>query len=98
MRKIVIGMDAGMAGTDSWGFWLVPEATTDDELSDFAWQCAKEHAEMYGIYPREEYADTPDFEDDSESYSDNIEGWFEDYNSDLHDGHRVGGDTSWQTY
>jgi hypothetical protein len=53
---------------------------------------------MYGIYPREEYADTEDFDEDSESYSDSIEGWFEDYNPDKHDGHRVGKDTSWQQY
>jgi len=51
MRKIVIGMDAGMAGTDAWEFYEVPDDVTDEELSDFAWQCGKDHAEMYGIYP-----------------------------------------------
>lgn len=98
MRKIVIGMDAGMAGTDSWSFWLVPESITDDELSDFAWQCAKEHAEMYGIYPRHEYEDTEDFDEEDESYSEGIEGWWEDYDPDKHDGRRIGSDRSWQTY
>lgn len=98
MRKIVIGMHAGMAGTDSWEFYLVPESISEDELNDFAWECAKNHAESYGIYPREEYADTEDYDEDSESYSDSIEGWYEDYDSDKHDGHRVGGDTSWNAY
>jgi hypothetical protein len=98
MRKIVIGMDAGMAGTDSWAFWLVPDDVSDDELSDFAWELARDHAEMYGIYPREEYADTEDFDEDDESYSDSIEGWWEVYSPDEHDGHRVGGDRSWQEY
>jgi hypothetical protein len=97
-RKIVIGMDAGMAGTDSLSFWIVPESMTDGELSDMAWQCAKDHAEMYGVYPRDEYVDTEDYDDDSESYSDNIEGWWEPYDSEKHDMHRVGGDTSWSTY
>jgi hypothetical protein len=97
-RKIVIGMHAGMAGTDNWEFWLVPESMTDDEVLDMAWQCAKDHAEMYGVYPREEYSDTEDFDEDDESYSDNIEGWWEPYVPAEHDGHRVGGDTSWNTY
>lgn len=98
MRKIVIGMDAGQAGTDSWEFWLVPKSMTDTQLSDLAWECAKNHAESYGIYPRDEYVDTPDFDEDDEHYSDGIEGWYEDYDSEKHDGHRVGGDTSWNSY
>ena len=97
-RKIVIGLDAGMAGTDSYEFWEVPETATDDELYQLCWERAKNHAEMYGIYPREEYVDTEDFDEDDESYSEGIEGWFEDYNPGKHDGYRVGSDTSWQTY
>jgi hypothetical protein len=98
MRKIVIGMDAGQAGTDSWSFWLVPKSMTDTQLSELAWECAKDHAEMYGIYPRDEYVDTEGFDEDDESYSEGIEGWYEDYDSEKHDGHRVGSDTSWQEY
>jgi hypothetical protein len=97
-RKIVIGLDAGMVGTDSYEFWEVPDTATDDELYELCWERAKNHAEMYGIYPREEYAATEDFDEDEESYSDSIEGWFEDYNPSKHDGHRVGGDRSWQEY
>jgi hypothetical protein len=97
-RKIVISLDAGMAGTDSYEFWEVPETATDDELNELCWERAKDHAEMYGIYPRDEYLDTEDYDDDDESYSINIEGSFEDYNPDEHDGHRVGNDTSWETY
>jgi hypothetical protein len=97
-RKIVIGLDAGMVGTDSYEFWEVPETATDDELYELCWERAKNHAEMYGIYRREEYVDTEDFDEDDESYSDSIEGSFEDYNPDKHDGHRIGGDRSWQTY
>ena len=89
-------MDAGMTGTGSHSFWLVSESMTDEELLDMAWQCAKDHAEMYGVYPRNEYVDTEDFDEDDESYSDDIEGWWEDYDPEKHDGYRVGGDTSWQ--
>lgn len=94
MRKIAIGMDAGMAGTDAWEFYEVPESMTDDELSDFAWQCGKAHAEMYGIYPREEYDDI-DEDEDGDQYSDNIEGWWEDYDPVKHDGHTIGGIIQW---
>lgn len=97
MRKIVIGMDAGMAGTDAWEFWLVPESMTDEQLDQLAWQCGKDHAEMYGIYPREEYCEEPDFDEDDESYSEGIEGWWEPYDANIHDGHRIGDDRSWNT-
>ena len=98
MRRIVIGMHAGMAGTDSWEFYLVPESISRADLELFAWERAKDHAEMYGIYPRDEYVDLPDFDEDDESYSDSIEGWYEDYDANKHDCHRVGGDTSWNSY
>ena len=98
MRKIVIYLHTGYCGMDSYEFWEVPPTATDDELYELCWQRAKDHAEMYGIYPREEYVDTEDFDEDDESYSDGIEGSFEDYNPEKHDGHRVGSDTSWQTY
>ena len=98
MRKIVIGMHAGMAGTDAWEFYLVPESVTDEELSEFAWTKGKENAEMYGVYPREEYLDEPDFEEDLESYSDNIEGWCEKYNANKHDSYSMTGTPDWQTY
>lgn len=98
--KIVIGVDAGMAGTDSWEFYKVNANSDDKARSDFAWECAKAHAEMYGIYPRYEYAEAAEengeeFEDD-DSYSDNIEGWWEEYDPAKHDGHRIGGDNSWE--
>lgn len=100
MRKIVIQMNAGYAGTDSAEFVLVPNDMTDEELSDYAYQCGLAHAEMYGVYPE---ADRPDDFDEEEadswssySYSDNIEGWWEEYDPEKHDGLRVGGGDSWQ--
>jgi len=95
MRKIVIGMHAGLAGTNAWEFWEVPESMTDNELSDMAWQCGKEHAEMYGIYPLHEYQDLPDFDENDEAYSDGIEGWWEDYDAKKHDEHTMTGVPEW---
>lgn len=97
-RKIVISMDAGQAGTDGYEFYEVPESMTTEELDDFAWQCGKDHAEMYGIYPRDEYVDTEDFDEDDESYSDGIEGSWEHYNPEKHDMHSMTGTPSWSVY
>jgi len=98
MRKIVISLHTGYCGMDSHEFWEVSPSATDEELYELCWQRAKDHAETYGIYPYSEYCDEPDFDEDDDSYSDNIEGSFEDYDPELHDGHRVGSDTSWQRY
>lgn len=101
MRKIVIGMHAGICGTDSWEFYLVPDAITNAELEDFAWQCGKDHAEMYGIYPRSEYADSDEISEEElegASYSDNIEGWYEEYDPEKHDMYSHTGTPHWQEY
>lgn len=101
MRKIVIGMHAGLAGTGAREFYLVPDEVTNAELEDFAWQCGKDHAEMYGIYPKSEYEDCSDISEEeleSDDYSDNIEGWFEEYDPEKHDGHSMNGTPSWNEY
>ena len=96
MRKIVLFLHTGYCGMDSYEFWEVEPTATDNELNELCWERAVDHASSYGIYPYSEYCDEPEFED-GDQYSDNIEGSFEDYNPDEHDGHRVGGDRSWQT-
>lgn len=98
MRYIVVGMHAGYAGTDSWEFYEVSDSVTDSELEDFAWQRGKEHAEMYGIYPRSEYIDCEDVDLDDDCYSDNIEGWWEQYDPTKHDKHTTGGTPHWEKY
>ena len=97
-KKIVLFLHTGYCGMDAWEFWEVPEDATDDELDDLAWERAKDNAESYGIYPREEYANMADDFEDDESYSDNIEGSWQDYDPEKHDGHRIGGDKSWSRY
>lgn len=46
---------------------------------------------MYGIYPESGRGED---EEDSDDYSDDINGWFELYDPEQHDGLRVG--TEWQ--
>ena len=82
--KIVIGMDAGFAGTDSMEAYILTQDITESELGDIAWQSGINHAEMYGVYPSDQMDE--DEEDDGESYSDNIEGWWELYDEDKHAG------------
>ena len=97
MRKIVLFLHTGYCGMDSWEFWEVPETLTDDELDELCWERALHNAEMYGIYPYPRDEDF-DYDEDDESYSDGIEGYFEDYDPHKHDGHRIGGDQSWSKY
>ncbi len=91
-------LDAGFAGTDSAEFWLVPVDATQQEIDDLAWERALNHAEMYGIYPESERPNYCIYYEEHDSYSDNIEGWFEDYDPEKHDGLRVGNDESWQEW
>jgi hypothetical protein len=94
-------MDAGQVGTDAWEFYEVPDDVTEEELNDYAWQLGIQHAEMYGIYPREEYAADPDISDeelDSDSYSDDISGWWEDYDPEKHDKYSHNGTPHWEQY
>lgn len=88
-RKLVLCLDAGFAGTDSYEAWLVPPEVTDTGIEDFAWDAAVQHAEMYGVYPESAREDSDD--EDEDSYSDNIEGYFEEYNPEEHDGKLICG-------
>lgn len=91
MRKLIVFMSTGYAGMDACDALLVEDSATEDEIQEEAWQLAIEHAESYGIYPYEEYADEEDFDADSDSYSHNIDAWTEDYDPRKHDGLRSGG-------
>lgn len=95
MRKIVFTFHTGYCGMDGHDFRVYPDDVTDDELHDDAWEGALSNAETYGIYPYpDEFGD--DDEDDPEygqgdSYSHNIEGSWEDYNPEKHDGFSTSG-------
>ena len=99
LKKMVLMLDAGYAGMRSAEFYLVPVDMTEDELSQYAWESAVDFASSYGIYPTRDLdglSDEEMAELDLDDYTDNIEGWFVDYNPDKHDGLRVGSGISWR--
>ena len=96
-KKMVLHLDAGLAGVTDTEFWKIPVNISGKDLSNLAWERALDHAETYGIYPESCRPDDLD-EEDEDSYSDNIEGYFEDYDPEKHDGYRVGWGDSWEVY
>lgn len=105
MKKVILRLDCGV-GMHSADAYLVSEEDwvaysegkdINDPLSIYAWESAVEFASGYGIYPDSDRQD--DYDDDAENtydeYSDAIEGWFEEYDSDEHDGLMIGGQTEW---
>jgi hypothetical protein len=91
MRKIVVHYHTGYCGSDGIDFYEVPEDTTDDQLYELAYEGAVEHAAQYGYYPPPEFEDEESELDEDDSISENIEGWFEDYDPDEHDSKVPGG-------
>lgn len=87
--KVVFKAHAGQAGTDTADFFVLTRDMKDSELQDEANQFGYDHAESYGVYPSHQYKEE-DIEEDPESYSENIEGWYEIYNPEEHDGLQVG--------
>lgn len=84
MRKIVFFYNAGMPGTDTAELVEFPDDVTDKKLDTYAWEGALQWAESFGVYP-ESYRHL-DEEDDEDTYSDNIEGYWEEYDPNTHDG------------
>jgi len=101
MRKIFITLETGFCGSSGHEFYEVPDDTTDEELDQFCWDLACNHAAGYGIYPEEDRPDSPDEADEEDEwgteYSHNIEGSWEPYDPEKHDGHTMGGTPHWQT-
>lgn len=87
--KIVIHTFACVGAEDCTAYVLERDYTESD-LSDIAWQEGVQFAESYGIYPPQE--DMEDSEDGGDEYSEDIEGWWELYDSKEHDGLLIYGD------
>jgi len=93
MRKIIFFLSAGFAGMDAHESEVYPDDVTNEELDDESWERAVQHAETYGIYPEAdlEYISDEGLKELEESgeidnYTHNIEGWWEDYVPEKHDG------------
>lgn len=91
MRKIVFTSHTGYCGMDGHDFDVYPDDVSDEELDTIAYEYALQNAESFGIYPVE-WNDEDEDEDaggarfDSDKYSENIDGWWEDYDPEKHDG------------
>lgn len=85
MRKIVVFIHTGYCGEDTVQLEEVSDDETDEELHELAWEMAVDHASSYG---HELCSD--ECEDDECEYEHpgmtNIEGYWEDYVPDKHDG------------
>lgn len=84
MRKLVLFLECGV-GTKTAEAYLVPDDVSQKILDDYSWQRACEHADMYGVYPRSDQPEDRDEEDEGDSYSDDIEGWWEEYTEEHDD-------------
>ena len=99
MKKVILRLDCGtgMSSADAflvtqedWDKHINPNTPLrDDYLGTYAWEEALNFASSYGIYPA---SDMPDYHDENEedwnsdSYSEDIDGWFEEYDPEEHDG------------
>ena len=84
-RKIVIHLRTGYCGMDSHQFFEINGDATEDAITEFCWELAVDNAASYGIYPDEGIDDDEDF-----GFSDRVMGYYEDYDSEKHDGFIVG--------
>jgi hypothetical protein len=87
-RKIVFFYHTGYCGSDGCEMHEYPDDVSDNELDNVAWHGALDNAASYGYYPT---SDMPEDYNDEEyeggdEYSDNIEGYWEEYDAEKHDG------------
>lgn len=93
MKKIVFFLHTGYAGMDAVEFCEYDDDVTDQQLDQEAWMFALQNAESYGIYPESDREDNGELDEEfDDNYSDNIEGYWELYDPDKHNGYAVGGD------
>ncbi len=108
MRKMIlrltcgVGMDetqAHLVTEEDYMAWKSHELRT--VLDEEAWTQAVQFAESYGIYPESDRPDDWDDEVDEDDqygageYSENIEGWWEEYDPKEHDGLMIGYQKEW---
>lgn len=86
-----------LVGATEYQAWEVPVSWDNDELQDFAWECAVQYAESYGVYNPGDAPDEFDDEDEEEAYGEayhaweQVEGFAIPYDADKHDGKLIYG-------
>lgn len=106
MRKMILRLSCG-TGMNSDEAYLVTEEdylawknqALDNNMDDEAWIAAVQFAESYGIYPECDRPEDSDPDEDDQygsgEYSENIEGWWEEYDPEKHDGLMIGYQKEW---
>lgn len=90
MRKIIIRGSGKTVGTDFAEALLVPDNTSDEEITQYAFDTSVENAQMYGWDLVDDYSTDEDTYE-NEVTSDELEYYWEDYDPEEHDSHRAGG-------
>jgi hypothetical protein len=91
MRKIILRGYAKTVGTDFAEAAGFPEGTPDSVLDNACWQAAIDNAQMYGYDYVSDYWGEYDEDDDSLISEDDLGYYWEEYDPEIHDGHRMGG-------
>lgn len=88
--RYVLCMSVGLSGCDGYEFYESDVELSEDYLNAIAWEAAVEHASSYG-----EVVDDSTPEEDIDALEEDgytvihtyqIEGWFEKYDPEKHDG------------
>lgn len=84
MRKIVFFASTGYVGMDRARLEEWDPATSDKILDEWAYDYALDNADSFGLYPWPDVDEDEIPEEERDQYTDNIEGWWEEYNPTKH--------------
>ena len=92
-------------GAKEYTAWEVPARISSQDLDSLAWEAAVSYAEMYGVndpgeYVEEEWDSEQDYEVALHDWE-QVDGWWEVYHAEKHDGHLLYGHSdsiTWNKY
>lgn len=84
-RKMLMTLETGFVGSTTHEAVLVGPDVSEEALNEYSWQAACEHAGNYGIYPLDDEMTDEEIEESSETFTDNIAGWFKPF-EEKHEG------------
>lgn len=92
MRKIIGFLNTGMNGCSAAQAYIFADDDTDDYIDSIIHQESIQQAESYLDVVSDDTEETDEyFEGTDFVYESEIDGYWEDYNGDDHDGQRCGG-------
>ena len=92
MRKIIGFLNTGMVGCSVAQAYVFEDTDTDEYIDGIIHQESVQQAEAYLDVVQEDTVESEEYYEGSDFiYESEIDGYWEDYNGEDHDGHRVGG-------